>query len=48
VDRNISLCLLALSINNEDKVIARNDAFVKNGGTFRSIFRASGRSVFDI
>ena len=47
LDHGVTLCLLALSINNEDKVIARNEAFVKRGGIFRSIFRASGRSVFD-
>lgn len=46
VDRNVALCLLALSINNEDKVIARNKSFVQKGGRFQSIFRASPRSVF--
>ncbi|QCI63172.1 methyltransferase domain-containing protein [Phreatobacter stygius] len=46
VDKGINLALLALSINNEDAVIARNEAFVHAGGTFRSIFRASPRSVF--
>ena len=46
VERKIALCLLALSINNEDNVIRRNEAFERQGGTFRSIFRASPRSVF--
>ncbi len=46
VERGIGLCLLALSINNEDKVIARNAGFAERGGVFRSIFRASPRSIF--
>jgi hypothetical protein len=46
VERKIALCLLALSINNENAVIGRNEAFVRAGGTFRSIFRASPRSIF--
>ena len=45
-ERKIALCLLALSINNENAVIGRNEAFTRTGGTFRSIFRASPRSVF--
>ncbi|MGY3605916.1 MULTISPECIES: methyltransferase domain-containing protein [unclassified Bradyrhizobium] len=45
-ERKIALCLLALSINNEDTVIGRNQAFVQSGGVFRSIFKASPRSVF--
>jgi hypothetical protein len=46
VDRKIALCLLALSINNENMVIGRNAGFVEAGGTFCSIFRASPRSIF--
>jgi hypothetical protein len=46
VEHGIKLCLLALSIGNEEIVIGRNEAFVGTGGTFRSIFRASPRSVF--
>jgi hypothetical protein len=46
VERGIALCLLALSINNEDAVINRQAAFASGGGMFRSIFRASKRSVF--
>ncbi|WP_413208117.1 methyltransferase domain-containing protein [Rhodospirillum sp. A1_3_36] len=46
VERGTALCLLALSINNEEKVIARNQAFVNQGGIFKSIFRASPRSIF--
>jgi hypothetical protein len=45
-ERRVALCLLALSITNEDSVIARNETFVRGGGTFRSIFRASSRSIF--
>ena len=45
-ERGIALCLLALSINNETAVIARNQDFVTSGGAFRSIFRASSRSIF--
>jgi hypothetical protein len=47
VERNVAVCLLALSINNENAVIARNEAFTQAGGEFRSIFRASSRSIFD-
>jgi C-methyltransferase C-terminal domain/Putative zinc binding domain/Methyltransferase domain len=47
-ERKVALCLLALSINNENAVIGRNEAFVNSGGTFRSIFRASQRSVFSV
>lgn len=46
VERKVALCLLALSINNENAVIGRNEAFVRGGGVFRSIFRTSPRSVF--
>ena len=46
VKQNIKLCLLALSIKNEDNVIARNNALEANGGMFRSIFQASPRSIF--
>jgi hypothetical protein len=44
--RNIKLCLLALSIPSEPAVIERNASFVSSGGTFRSILRASPRSIF--
>lgn len=47
VERGVKLCLLALSIGNEDKVIARNDAFAARGGVFRSIFAASGRTIHE-
>ena len=46
VEQGIGVCLLALSIKNEDGVIAKNRAFVDGGGSFRSIFRASPRSIF--
>lgn len=43
-EHGITRCLLALSVEIEDKVIARNDAFTQNGGAFFSIFAASPRS----
>lgn len=43
--RKVRLCLLALSIGNEDRVIARNADFTAAGGRFLSIFAASTRSV---
>jgi hypothetical protein len=46
VERGVALCLLALSINNEDKVIARNAGFTARGGEFRSVFRSSPRTIF--
>ncbi len=46
VEQRIALCLLALSINNEDRVISRQAVVASRGGIFRSIFRASPRSVF--
>ena len=46
IERGIKLCLLALSISNEDAVIGRNAEFTKTGGLFRSIFKASPRSIF--
>lgn len=45
VRRRVSLCLLALSIGNEDRVIARNADFIEAGGQFRSILAASPRSI---
>lgn len=46
VERGVKLCLLALSIGNEDAVIRRNAGLTAAGGEFRSIFRASQRSIF--
>ncbi len=48
VDRGVTLALLALSIQNEDNVIARNTAFTDAGGQFASVFAASSRSVRDL
>ncbi len=39
--RNVKGCLMALNPMSEEKVIARNAAFVSNGGEFMSIFPAS-------
>jgi len=46
--RDVRLCLLALSIPSEPAVIARNASFVAAGGIFRSILRASPRSIFSV
>ena len=45
-ERGIKLCLLALSVGSETKVIERNNAFSGKGGSFASILRASPRSIF--
>lgn len=45
VTEGVGLCLLSLSPDSEDKVIANNAAFVSAGGRFLSIFAASGRSM---
>lgn len=41
----IKLCLLSVNHNAEDKVVARNAQFVRQGGEFRSIFRSSSRCL---
>lgn len=41
--RHVQLCLLCLSVEVEDKVIARHDAFLAHGGRFASIFPGSRR-----
>lgn len=45
LDRKISLCLLSLSPESEDKVIARNCAYVNQGGRFASIIPASKHAL---
>jgi C-methyltransferase C-terminal domain/Putative zinc binding domain/Methyltransferase domain len=45
VARGVKLAVLALSIQNENAVIARNTAFTQAGGQFASIFAASPRSI---
>ena len=42
---DISLCLLSLNPIGEEKVMAKNKAFVERGGTFASIFPASAHAL---
>jgi len=39
--RDVKLCLMSVAVESEDKVMNRNQAFVKAGGKFASIFPAS-------
>ena len=45
VNQNITLCVLCLSIGNEDKILANNPDFLERGGRFVSALRASPRAV---
>jgi hypothetical protein len=45
--RGIDLCLLSLNPESEQKVLAKNQAFIERGGGFLSIFALSSRSVYD-
>lgn len=45
VERKVALCLLAVSPQSEDGIIARNAAFTAQGGQFRSVLAASARSI---
>jgi len=45
LERDISLCLLGLNPMNEEKVISKNQEFMKKGGTFLSIFPSSPRAI---
>ncbi|MBM3835388.1 MAG: class I SAM-dependent methyltransferase [Verrucomicrobia bacterium] len=45
VEQDIRLCLLSLSLESEDKVIAKNKSFVDRGGCFASIFPASKHAL---
>jgi hypothetical protein len=45
VSRPIDLCLLSLNPESEQKVLAKNQSFIEQGGRFLSIFAASQRSV---
>ncbi|WP_316207211.1 MULTISPECIES: methyltransferase domain-containing protein [unclassified Bradyrhizobium] len=47
-ERGVKLCLLALSVSSEDRVIERNSAVTAAGGKFASILRASPRSIFSL
>lgn len=37
-DKNIDLCLMSVNPETEPKILAKNEAFVKKGGMFASIF----------
>jgi hypothetical protein len=41
----ISLCILSVNHNAEDRVVARNTAFLGAGGEFRSLYRTSPRRL---
>jgi hypothetical protein len=45
LEEKIGLCLLCLSPESEKKVVAKNGAFVDNGGHFRSIFPARKEAI---
>ena len=42
---DIGLCLLTLSPDSENKVIAKNKKFIENGGVFASVFKLSENSI---
>lgn len=43
--RNVKLCLMSVAVESEEKVIAKNQAFVDAGGKFASIFPASKHAL---
>ena len=45
---NVSLCLLCLSIQHEDKIIKMNQEFVSDGGVFSSTHNTQKNSLFKI
>lgn len=45
LEQDITLCLLSLNPIGEEKVIAKNAAFVERGGVFASIFPASAHAL---
>ncbi len=42
----ISLCVLCLSVEHEEKIIKRQDGFVEGGGVFVSAFPMQENSLF--
>jgi C-methyltransferase C-terminal domain len=44
---DIDLCLLSLNPESEQKVLAKNQAYLARGGTFLSIFALSRKSVYN-
>jgi hypothetical protein len=47
-ESGVMLCLLGLAPEHENKVIARNSAFIAQGGVFRSIFAGSRRAIHEL
>ncbi|HUI07370.1 MAG TPA: class I SAM-dependent methyltransferase [Verrucomicrobiae bacterium] len=45
VERDVKLCLLTVAVESEEKVIQKNQAFVRTGGAFASIFPASRHAL---
>ena len=41
LERGVALCLLNMSPESEEKVVAKNKAFLEAGGTFASVFPES-------
>ncbi len=45
VEQNVKLCLLTLSPESEEKVLANNKAFLDQGGIFKSIFPSNSQAL---
>jgi len=46
--RNIKLCLLSLNPQNQEKILAKNQLFMSNGGIFASIFPGTMNDFINI